>query len=264
MLVNLSAAKVHARFTGRAKSVPRPAVRALQERGIAPCLIIILGPLINAFRALDAGSGPRLRRPVRLRHRDDPDRRRPAPPDPVAGPGHRLRRRAGCLHPPPARPGVPRGAPGWELIAHNAAFDLKVTQAVVGDHRDVYAMVESNLVWDTMILHRLHSLATVGHTARGEAKLEDCARAHLGLGAAEGHSRRRGPRRPHRLRPLPGPYFDEIPEVYLRYAAGDRWRPGTLFWELHRLIKAILGPRPGSGATSATPGSATRSAASAR
>jgi DNA polymerase I-like protein with 3'-5' exonuclease and polymerase domains len=129
---------------------------------------------------------------------------------------------------------------GLGLIAHNAAFDLKVTQVVVGDHLDVYARVEANQVWDTLILHRLHSLATVGHTARGESGLDDCARAYFGLELpkdvkdAEGRDVRTGFGR-YLGRPL-----DEIPEAYLRYAACDPLATWHLFWELRRRIKEVL------------------------
>ena len=134
---------------------------------------------------------------------------------------------------------------GLGFIAHNAAFDLKVTQAVVGDHLDVYARVEANLVWDTMILHRLHSLATVGHTARGAAKLEDCTRAHLDLELpkavtdGEGRDVRTGFGR------FLGRPFEEIPEAYLRYAAADPLATWHLFWELNRKIKGVLQAAPG-------------------
>ena len=129
---------------------------------------------------------------------------------------------------------------GMGFIAHNAAFDLKVTQAVVGHHLDVYNRVEADEVWDTMILHRLHSLATVGHTARGKSGLDDCALAHLGLVLpkdiqdAEGRDVRTGFGR------FLGRPLDEIPEVYLRYAAGDTLATWHLFWELHRRIKEVL------------------------
>jgi hypothetical protein len=69
---------------------------------------------------------------------------------------------------------------GLSLIAHNAAFDLKVLQQIVGPHRDLYSLVDGGRVWDTLVLKRLLSLATAGHTARGESSLEDCVRAHLG------------------------------------------------------------------------------------
>jgi hypothetical protein len=129
---------------------------------------------------------------------------------------------------------------GMSFIAHNATFDLKVTQAVLGDRLDLYSLVDANKIWDTLILKRLYSLATAGHTARGECGLEDCAWTHLGLEApkdlkdAEGRDIRTGFGR-YLGRPL-----DEIPEVYLRYAAGDPLATWHLFWELNRLIKAVL------------------------
>ena len=45
----------------------------------------------------------------------------------------------------------------------------------------MYGMVERNKIWDTMILKRLLSLATVGHTARGEMALDHCTQVHLGV-----------------------------------------------------------------------------------
>ena len=129
---------------------------------------------------------------------------------------------------------------GLGFIAHNAAFDLKVTQAVLGCCRDLYALVDEGKVWDTMVLKRLYSLATAGHTARGECGLEHCTQAHLGLELpkdvqdAEGRDVRTGFGR-YLGRPI-----TEIPDVYLRYAAGDPLGTWGLFWELHRLIKTVL------------------------
>ena len=130
------------------------------------------------------------------------------------------------------------------FIAHNAAFDLKVTQAVLGDRLDLYALVEDDKVWDTLILNRLLSLATAGHTARGESGLDDCVRAHLGLELpkdlrdAEGRDVRTGFGR------FLGRPLGEIPEAYLRYAAGDPLATWHLFWELHRRIKGVLQSAP--------------------
>jgi hypothetical protein len=67
------------------------------------------------------------------------------------------------------------------LVCHNAAFDLRVTDALLRPAVDLYAAVEAGRVWDTLVLKRLHALATAGHTARGECGLADCARAHLGV-----------------------------------------------------------------------------------
>ncbi len=119
---------------------------------------------------------------------------------------------------------------GLGFIAHNAAFDLKVTQAVLGDRLDLYALVDGNKVWDTQVLKRLLSLATAGHTARKGSALDDCARDHLGLGLpkdlrdAEGRDVRTGFGR-YLGRPL-----EEVPEAYLRYAAGDPLATWHLFW----------------------------------
>src|SRR5262249_28006894 len=59
------------------------------------------------------------------------------------------------------------------VILHNAAFDLKVTAPLLRPEIDLYGAVDDNRVWDTMILKRLLSLATVGHSARSECSLAD-------------------------------------------------------------------------------------------
>src|SRR5688572_30764234 len=51
------------------------------------------------------------------------------------------------------------------VVFHNAAFDLKVLHRLAGEQEaeaDVYELVEQDLVWDTMLLHRLLCLATEG------------------------------------------------------------------------------------------------------
>jgi len=146
----------------------------------------------------------------------------------------------GVLVPRPLIPAFFEAHAGMGFIAHNAAFDLKVTQAVLGDRRDLYALVNDNKVWCTLVLKRLLSLATAGHTARGQATLEDCVRAHLNLELpkevkdAEGRDVRTGFGR------FLGRPFGEIPEVYLRYAAGDPVATWHLFHELNRLIRGVL------------------------
>ena len=65
---------------------------------------------------------------------------------------------------------LPRGPRRLALIAHNAAFDLKVLQPVVGDRLDLYGLVEGGRVWDTLVLRRLLTLATEGHTARASRR----------------------------------------------------------------------------------------------
>jgi DNA polymerase I len=126
------------------------------------------------------------------------------------------------------------------LIAHNASFDLRVTQAVIGGHLDLYWKVEQGLAWDTMLLERLHSLATAGHTARNSCSLDDCVRRYFGVTLAkvitddEGRDVRTG------FGQFLGRPLAEVPEVYLRYAAGDTLATWHLFWELNRLIKGVL------------------------
>ena len=61
--------------------------------------------------------------------------------------------------------------PSNPLVFHNAAFDLGVLQKTyerAGRADDVYVRVERGQVADTQILARLISLATEGHTARGQ------------------------------------------------------------------------------------------------
>lgn len=148
--------------------------------------------------------------------------------------------RKGVLVPRAQVPAFFEAHAGQGFVAHNAAFDLKVTQAALGDGVDLYDLVERNKVWDTMILKRLLSLATAGHTARGEAGLDDCVQAHLGLALpkglvdADGNDVRTGFGR------FLGRPLAEVPEVYLRYAAGDPMATWHLFRELNERIKEEL------------------------
>lgn len=134
---------------------------------------------------------------------------------------------------------------GLGFIGHNLAFDLKVTQKALGDGSDLYALVEAGRLWDTQVLKRLHSLATAGHTARGESGLDDCARDHLGLALPkelrddQGNDVRTGFGR------FLGRPIAEIPDVYLRYAGGDPVATWYLFWELNRLVQGVLRGAPG-------------------
>src|SRR5262245_43298181 len=54
------------------------------------------------------------------------------------------------------------------FVCHHAAFDLRVTDVLIRPHTDLYQAVDQGLVWDTEVLQRLLSLATAGHTARGQ------------------------------------------------------------------------------------------------
>src|SRR5262245_15688929 len=126
------------------------------------------------------------------------------------------------------------------VIMHNAAFDLKVIAPLLAPALDVYGLVDNNAVWDTMILKRLLSLATDGHTARGGASLADCAAAHLGVTLdkdvvdAQGKSVRTG------FGQFLGRPPAEIPVGHLTYLARDALATWHLFVELDRLIKDVL------------------------
>ena len=129
---------------------------------------------------------------------------------------------------------------GAQFICHNAAFDLKVTQRVFGARCDLYAEVEDNKVWDTLILKRLFSLATEGHTARNEAGLEKCVQTHLGVDLQKHVQDTSG----RQVRTNFGQYLYQplsaIPRPYLEYAAGDVIATWHLFWRLNEQIREVL------------------------
>src|SRR5262249_16920584 len=75
---------------------------------------------------------------------------------------------------------------GIKIIFHHSPLDLAVLDKLFksrGDFLDVYDLVDKQLVWDTMILHKLHGLAMIGHTHQGKDRstLEQCAALYLGL-----------------------------------------------------------------------------------
>jgi hypothetical protein len=129
---------------------------------------------------------------------------------------------------------------GVPFICHNAAYDLAVTQHLLGDRHDLYALVEAGKVWDTMILKRLLSLATEGHTSQGEASLAACAKAHLNIDLDKAVQDAAG----QAIRRSFGQYLfaplTTIPADYLRYAASDAVVTWHLFWALNRLVRDVL------------------------
>jgi DNA polymerase I-like protein with 3'-5' exonuclease and polymerase domains len=73
---------------------------------------------------------------------------------------------------------------GTDIIFHNAPFDLAVLHALLKAQQkalDIYALVEQHKVWDTLLLHKLYTLATAGHTSqgKGQSTLEKCAQLYL-------------------------------------------------------------------------------------
>jgi hypothetical protein len=134
---------------------------------------------------------------------------------------------------------------GVPVVMHHAAFDLRVTDALLRPELDVYRAVDDNRVWDTQVLKRLYALATAGHTARGESGLADCARAHLGVDLDKGQADAQG----RAVRTGFGAFLGlspaAIPARYLTYLARDALATWHLFGELHRLIRGVLQHAPG-------------------
>jgi hypothetical protein len=129
---------------------------------------------------------------------------------------------------------------GASMIMHSAAFDLKVTAPLVQPMIDVYKAVDEGRVWDTLILKRLLSLATAGHTALGEASLHDCALIHLGVTLQKDQTDSHGKKVRTSFGEFLGRPLSEIPAQYLIYLGQDALATFHLFGELHRLIKDVL------------------------
>ncbi len=126
------------------------------------------------------------------------------------------------------------------LVAHNAAFDLRVLRPLLPASFDLYGMVEAGRVWDTMILDRLLALATEGHARRSDSSLEDCSRRYLrvelpkNIVDAQGRDVRTGFGR------FEGVGLGDMPEAYLRYAAADTLATILCFQALNVRIQEVL------------------------
>jgi DNA polymerase I-like protein with 3'-5' exonuclease and polymerase domains len=129
---------------------------------------------------------------------------------------------------------------GSAMIAHNAPFDLKVMQLVLGRRLDLYEWVEQGRVWDTQVLRRLLALAAEGHTARGQSLLARCVRDFLGLDLPKDDEDADG----NQIRTSFGRYLgrplSDLPAESLAYAARDPVATWFLFWVLHDQIKKVL------------------------
>ena len=143
------------------------------------------------------------------------------------------------------------------LILHNAAFDLKVTAPLLRPGTDFYQAVDAGPRLDTMILRRLLSLATAGHTAR-ESSLAACALEYLNVVLEKGQVDAQG----KQVRTSFGQFLGrpplDIPAQYLTYLAQDALATWHLFDELHKRIKRILQDAQGRvGLCGRVPSSAT-------
>jgi hypothetical protein len=129
---------------------------------------------------------------------------------------------------------------GVEFVCHNAAFDLKVTAPLLQPKFDLYRAVDDDRVWDTMVLKRLLSLATAGHTARSQSSLPYCAWEHLGVELDKGQTDTHGDQVRTGFGRFLGRPPEEIPPQHLAYLACDALATWLLFKELNRLIREVL------------------------
>jgi len=136
---------------------------------------------------------------------------------------------------------------GVRVAFHDAAFALAVLQDAA-PARDVYQAVDGNLVWETLLLHRLLVLATEGHTASGvgESTLERCAEIYLNMSHSGGAVDCRdspidltaSERRSFR--------FSEVEPAYLAHLARDANVTYRLYRRLRKRIKECLGEASGA------------------
>jgi hypothetical protein len=126
------------------------------------------------------------------------------------------------------------------IVMHHAAFDLKVSDPLLQPEIDLYQAVEEGRVFDTMVLRRLHSLATVGHTARGEASLADCAQEFLGVTLEKDATDAAGKKVRTSFGQFLGKPFTQIPPRYLAYLAQDVMATWGVFGHLNQRIKELL------------------------
>lgn len=132
-----------------------------------------------------------------------------------------------------------------QTVFHNANFDLAVVD-VLAPELDIYEAVDRNLVWDTLILHRLYRLGTTGDAAsgKGQATLEHCAKVYLGTGLPKDVLDQSG----DQVRVSYGKWLNKAPSeidlVYLDYLAKDVVATLSIYQELrHRLSVLLLQSR---------------------
>lgn len=132
--------------------------------------------------------------------------------------------------------------PANPLIFHNAAFDLAVLQAAHDPRThsiDIYSRVEAGKVADTMILTRLLSLGTVGHSARNQCSLDYCAGHYLSLSLPKDDKTPDGQPVRETFGRYHGKPLEAYPAQYLQYAAADPVATWLLFERLKPELDVI-------------------------
>ena len=127
------------------------------------------------------------------------------------------------------------------VVMHHAPFDLEVLD-VVAPGFDIYKLVENNQVWDTQLLHQLHTLGSEGHTASGkdQATLEHCTELYLGVKLPKDVQDSEG----RDVRTSYGRYLGDRPEaiepVYLEYLAKDVMATRFVYGQLYERFSVLF------------------------
>ena len=129
--------------------------------------------------------------------------------------------------------------PANSLVFHNSGFDLAVLQKRLGAAHDIYARLEAGKVADTMILARLLSLGTLGHSARNQCSLDYCARHFLSLTLPKDDKTPDGEPVRETFGRYLGKPLEAYPAQYLQYAAGDPVATWLLFQHLKTRLSEI-------------------------
>lgn len=156
--------------------------------------------------------------------------------------------RRGCFIHGEDLPAFLAAHPANPLIFHNAAFDLAVLQTAcerAGQPLDIYGRVEKRgLVADTLILARLVSHATMGHTARAQCSLGYCSEKFLGLKLPKDATAESGEVVRTGFDQFHGLPFEAITAEYLTYAGSDPVATWLLFEKLKGLLLPIKRAAP--------------------
>jgi len=135
----------------------------------------------------------------------------------------------------------------WDIgiIFHNCVFDLAVLNKLFHDQGvsvDVYKLVDERRLWDTMILHKLHGLATLGHAHQGkdQSTLERCVALYLGLELPKDVRDADGDEVRTSWGKWQGRPPREIPAIYLEYLASDVVYTHAVFTHLDRELDNVL------------------------
>jgi len=108
------------------------------------------------------------------------------------------------------------------MILHHAAFDLEVLNAL-SLSLNIYDRVEADHIWDTRLLHRLYTLASLGHTSLGpgQSTLASCVEQYLGGQLPKDIQDSKGQLVRTSYDQWLGRPAREIPAVYLEYLGKD-------------------------------------------